>query len=145
LSAPALLAELRRRGLVLSVDGEKIKVRGPQAALTAETAATISARKSELLVLIKTELESTRAAPPPITPEVRRRAAAFRRQMDEWAASGRWALPALVLPEAPEPRPKRCVSCGIEIGSGWRCGLCLAAIHVALKMAEPGPSHGAGQ
>jgi hypothetical protein len=65
--------------------------------------------------------------------EVLRRAHAFRRQLDEWALSGRIGLPTLLLSSAPEACAGQCVSCGDPIASGWRCPLCLGAIYVALN------------
>ncbi len=135
MSAPALLADLRLRGLRVFVHGEKIKIHGPRAALTAETAAAIRAHKSELLMLIKAEMNPRSDAPEnPMTPEIYRRAAIFQRQMVEWTSSGRWAVPVLAISEAPTIHPGLCVSCGTQIGSGWRCEMCLTAIYIALDM-----------
>jgi hypothetical protein len=69
------------------------------------------------------------------TAEVFRRAHAFKQQIAEWTASGRWAVPVLVLPESPEPRPGQCVSCGCRIADGRRCVVCVEAVHVALALA----------
>jgi hypothetical protein len=68
--------------------------------------------------------------------DVFRRAQAFRRQIDEWAASNGPGVPVLVLPESPAPKLGRCISCGCPIADGWRCAVCLEAIHVALGLAD---------
>lgn len=80
-----------------------------------------------------TQTSSSTSAPSAPDPEVARRSAIFRRQVSEWTASGRLGIPLLTLPDAPEPRLGRCVSCGEPISEErWRCGLCLAAIDLAL-------------
>ena len=72
--------------------------------------------------------------------EVFRRAQAFRQQIAEWRASGRWAIPVLVMPDAPEPRSGFCVSCGamLTTAKNWRCATCLEAVHIALALATTG-------
>jgi hypothetical protein len=65
-----------------------------------------------------------------------RRAQSFRRQVDDWTAAGRWAVPVLVLPGSPVAKIGHCVSCGCSIGVGWRCSPCLDAVHVALGLAD---------
>jgi len=67
--------------------------------------------------------------------DVFRRAQAFKQQIAEWTASGRWAVPVLVLPESLEPNAGRCISCGCSIEDGWRCATCLAAIDAAFDMS----------
>jgi len=71
--------------------------------------------------------------------DVFRRAQAFRRQIDEWATSNRPGVPLLVLPGSPAPLAGQCVSCGTTIEAGWRCGVCLRAVHVALALADTEP------
>ena len=66
--------------------------------------------------------------------DVFRRARAFKRQIDEWMASGRWAVPVLVLPESGEPNDGRCISCGRSVEDGWRCATCRSAIDAAFDM-----------
>ncbi len=65
-------------------------------------------------------------------PELARRVEAFRRQLTAWIGPG---VPDLTLPDAPEPRRGRCVSCGEPAPEGWRCSLCLQAVYLALGMA----------
>lgn len=67
----------------------------------------------------------------PLEPELARRVEAFRRQLAGWTGPG---VPLLALPGAPEPRRGRCVSCGEPAPEGWRCALCLHAVHRALGM-----------
>ncbi len=79
---------------------------------------------------------SVRETPP--SEELARRVAAFRAQIEAWAArSGRIGVPLLVLPGAPEPRLGRCISCGQAIPEGWRCSVCLQAVYVALETPPP--------
>lgn len=73
------------------------------------------------------------------TTDVFRRAQAFRQQISAWKASGRFGFPVLVLPAAPAPKIGRCVSCGCVIADGWRCDLCLAAVHIALAIGDTEP------
>jgi len=67
--------------------------------------------------------------------EVLRRAKAFRRQIGEWAGSGRPLVPLLTLPDAPDPKIRHCISCGSQTDDAWRCSTCLVAIRVALDTA----------
>jgi len=73
------------------------------------------------------------------TANVFRRAQAFKQQLDEWTASKRPGVPLLVRPGSPAPVPGHCISCGIIIEAGWRCGVCLRAVHVALEVADAEP------
>jgi hypothetical protein len=68
--------------------------------------------------------------------DVFRRARAFKQQITEWTASGRWAVPVLVLPESRKPKNAgQCISCGCSVEDGWRCATCLSAIDVAFDMS----------
>ncbi len=67
--------------------------------------------------------------------DVFRRAQAFKRQIDQWTASGRSTVPVLVLPGSGKPSAGRCISCGCSIEDGWRCATCLAAIAAAFDMS----------
>jgi alpha-beta hydrolase superfamily lysophospholipase len=67
--------------------------------------------------------------------DVFRRAQAFKQQIDKWTASGRWAVPVLVLPGSRETNVDRCISCGSSIEGGWRCATCLSAIDAAFDMS----------
>lgn len=71
-------------------------------------------------------------AAPPADPELVSRAAIFRDQLAGWTGP---RVPLLVLPDASEPRVGFCVSCGAETPEGWRCGLCLRAVELALGVA----------
>ena len=64
------------------------------------------------------------------------RARAFKQQITEWTASGRRAVPVLVLPGSREPSVGRCISCGCSIEDGWRCARCRSAIDAAFDMSE---------
>jgi hypothetical protein len=67
--------------------------------------------------------------------DVFRRARSFKRQIAEWTASNRPGVPLLVLPGSPAPQAGWCVSCGCGTADGWRCVVCLEAVHVALALA----------
>ncbi len=66
--------------------------------------------------------------------DVFRRARAFKQQITEWTASGRWAVPVLMLPESRESNAGRCISCGCSVEDGWRCATCRSAIDAAFDM-----------
>ena len=66
------------------------------------------------------------------TPEVFRRAQVFEQQILLWIASGRFAVPVLVLRGASPVTAGSCISCGTAIRTGVRCIGCLDAIGVAL-------------
>lgn len=75
----------------------------------------------------------------PLEPALVRRVKAFWAQLALWTGPG--MIPLLVLPGAPEPQRGRCVSCGDPAPDGWRCGLCLRAVYIALgmpRLIEPG-------
>jgi len=44
-------------------------------------------------------------------------------------------FPVLVLPTAPAPKADRYISGGRSIPNGWRCAICLEAVHVALALS----------
>ncbi len=72
------------------------------------------------------------------------RVAAFRRQMKEWASSGRLGVPVIVVPGAPEPQFGHCISCGREVPEDrWRCSLCREAVERALGLPPDPPRGGA--
>jgi len=73
------------------------------------------------------------------TADVFRHAQAFRQQIAEWATSNRPGVPLLVRPGSPASVPGQCISCGVTIKAGWRCGVCLRAVHVALELADTEP------
>jgi hypothetical protein len=63
---------------------------------------------------------------------------AFKDQISAWADAGRWAVPVLVMPGAPDPRWGFCVSCGAVLtpAEDWRCSTCRAAIDAAFDMSQ---------
>jgi hypothetical protein len=71
------------------------------------------------------------------SPGLATRVGAFRRQLGDWTASGRVAVPLFGLPGV-EVRPGSCIGCGEPLAEGrtWRCGPCLAAVNVVLGLAE---------
>lgn len=77
---------------------------------------------------------SSSSASSALDPELTRRVETFRAQLAAWPGPG---VPLLTLPDAPEPRQGRCVSCGEEIPDGWRCALCLRSVYLALGITMP--------
>ena len=69
------------------------------------------------------------------TADAFRRAQVFGQQIKTWGESGRFGFPVLVLPGAPAPKADQCISCGAAIADGWRCTICLEAVHIALTLA----------
>jgi hypothetical protein len=119
LSATAFLEDLQKKGIRLrpAPDGQALVVT-PKSRLTPEVREAILARKPELLALLT-------------------RVQVFKDQMSAWAAAGRWAVPMLVMPGAPDPRWGFCVSCGamLTTAEGWRCATCLSALDAAFDMS----------
>ncbi len=69
MNATAFLDQLEDLGLtVRAVDG-RLRVEGPQSALTAQLRQEVAARKGELLRLLPTDEEPTQGAPGPTPPE----------------------------------------------------------------------------
>jgi hypothetical protein len=75
------------------------------------------------------------ASPTAESPGLSDRLVAFRRQLAEWTASGRLAVPLFGLPGV-EVRAGACIGCGEPLAEGrtWRCGPCLAAVYVVLGL-----------
>jgi hypothetical protein len=63
LTTTSLLADLRRRDVVLRADGNRLRVDAPVAVLAAADRAALTAHKAALLVLLRAE-EATRPATP---------------------------------------------------------------------------------
>ena len=72
-------------------------------------------------------------------PELNRRIAAFRAQLDAWVQDLRPGVPVLALPGV-TAREGACVSCSTAMESGrrWRCDLCMRAVRRVLGMPERG-------
>lgn len=88
-----------------------------------------------ILKRLGVEPPARRAAQSGGDPELARRVAAFRRQLEAWTPSGRPGVPLLTLPDAPTPLLRHCVSCGEPIPEDcWRCELCLRAVELALGL-----------
>jgi hypothetical protein len=67
------------------------------------------------------------------------RAQEFQYQIIEWTTSNRPGVPLLARPGSPLPVPGHCISCSVTIRAGWRCEVCLRAVHLALELADPEP------
>jgi hypothetical protein len=143
LSLTLLLEDLKRRGLLAIADGPNITIRGPREHLTDDVVTAVRANKMELLALL--EAQAARADGGQLgdqnipDAEVTRRARLFGQQYRDWARSGRYAIPLLVLPGAPEPRAGSCISCGTPSGESWRCRpCCLEAVELAVADLDTG-------
>jgi len=71
--------------------------------------------------------------------DIFRRAREFQDQMTKWARVNRPGVPLLARPGSAMPVPGHCISCGVTIEAGWRCEVCLRAVHIALELADPEP------
>ncbi len=58
MTAAALVAELRRAGAVLTVEGERLRVNAPRGALTPERSAVIAAEKGTLMAFLVAEADA---------------------------------------------------------------------------------------
>ena len=85
-------------------------------------------------ILRRLGVVSPTAEPPELAP----RFVAFRRQLADWTASGRLAVPLLGFPGV-EARADCCIGCGEPLAEGrtWRCRPCLTAVHAVLGMTCP--------
>jgi hypothetical protein len=72
----------------------------------------------------------------PEAPADLRRVVAFRRQLDEWTASGRIGAPVFGLPGVPVAEGQ-CVGCGETLAQGraWRCPQCVRAVEQTLGLS----------
>lgn len=61
MSTAALVAELRRAGAVLTVEGERLRVNASRGALTPERSAAIAAEKGTLMAFLVAEADATDA------------------------------------------------------------------------------------
>lgn len=117
MTAALLLDKLRRQGLTLTADGEKLRLRGPCALLTPSLLDAVRPFKPELLALLA----------PPLSPQVRWRAHAMLLQR------GDGALPLLVARLGLDVTEGFCFSCGEELaappaaGRISRCEACRQA------------------
>ena len=124
-SAAALVDELRRRGVELRAEGDRLRYR-PVSAVTPEDVEALRRHKSELLAIL--------APPPPDPAEVARRVITFSAQLAEWVASGRQSAPVFAVPGV-LAAAGGCFSCGftLEPGRSWRCETCIAAVEHTLR------------
>ncbi len=58
MSTAALIAELRRAGAVLSVEGERLRVNAPRGVLTPERSAAVAAEKAAVMELLMAEVDT---------------------------------------------------------------------------------------
>lgn len=65
MTALALLAELRRRGVVLEASGDRLRYRAPSGALTAELRAALAAHKDALLEVLRETSPAPAESPRP--------------------------------------------------------------------------------
>lgn len=101
MTALALLAELRRRGVVLEASGDRLRYRAPAGAMTAELRAALAAHKAELLMMLREASHAAAASrrPPQDSPT----ASAPHVEASAllaWAAAHGWPRLQLTLAEA---------------------------------------------
>ena len=124
MSAQALVAELRTRGVELIPAGDRIRFR-PASAVPPELVERLRAHKAEVLAIL---------TPAPVaevlSAEVHRRSLIFRHQVEQSAGG---PLPILALPGV-IARVGECLSCGAALPAerSHRCAACLTAVYVAL-------------
>ena len=119
-----LLTDLRRRGLELVRDGDKIKYR-PQDALPPELRAAMTEHKAELLVLLDGDER-----------EVRWRAEAMRLRLPPTGP-----IPPMYARVLPLPVPDGCCqSCGEQLtpGNRYHCEPCVRAAWQVLREVRGG-------
>lgn len=118
-SASALLAQLRRRGVRLWVDGPHLVWEAPLDELTGEDLAAMQAAKPALLAAVAAESDTEAA--------VRWRVEAMLPQVPP-----RGPIPFLLALTVP-PAAAGCMSCGDAVAEGTlRCWLCARAAQQAL-------------
>jgi hypothetical protein len=127
MDATELLADLRRRGLVLVPDGDTLRYR-PRNALTPELRAAVAAHKLELLALLADD-----------EAEVLWRADAMRPQVPRIGP-----IPVLAARPEVSARPGACLSCGDPLppGNRHRCRHCVRAAWRVLREVRLGPGGG---
>jgi len=112
---------------VLAAGGSIVRDKPPRLLVPKELKPLVIKHRQEIRRLIVEQAEADGA-------ESARRAAIFREQIHRWVASGRWALPTLVLAGAPELKGGHCASCGARIQRGsFRCSICIAALEEACR------------
>ena len=118
-----VLAELKRRGVEVAVEGDRLRFR-PQAAVTTDLRAALVQHKAELLTLIAGG-----------EADVAWRIEAMRRQI----RPGPY-IPFLVARRDFADTPGLCMSCGDPCGSGrrYRCGPCVRAAENVVNEAWEG-------
>lgn len=117
MTAALLLAQVRRLGVQLVIEGEMLLVDAPKGVLTAVLREALAAHKHELLELLRGD-----------DPEVAWRLEAMRKQVPP---SG--PIPDLIAREAPI-RPGTCFSCGdpLTANQHYRCRPCAVAAAIAI-------------
>ncbi len=118
-SASALLAQLRRRGVRLWVDGPHLVWEAPLDELTGEDMAAMKAIKSDLVAAVVAEADTQAAV-------------AWRVEAMLPQVTPRGPIPFLLARTVP-PAAAGCMSCGDAVTEGTlRCWLCVRAAQQAL-------------
>jgi hypothetical protein len=124
MGAPEVLAELSRRGVEVTIEGDRIRFR-PQGAVTPDLRAALVEHKADLIRLLGTDDD-----------EVAWRVAAMRPQVPRTGA-----IPVLLArPEAKTAPPGTCVSCGDPLAQDRRsrCAPCASAVERVLNEIREG-------
>jgi hypothetical protein len=130
-TAQELLQRLRSAGAVVTADGEKLLVDGPERLFTPRAVELIRAHKPELLLLLRKPSKPDRA-------EVERRAALLVPRIPR---DGHVPVLPIVSP-APSARWGACIMCGdpLEPHVGGQCATCTEALWLALQRAGRVPT-----
>ncbi|MGE5618092.1 MAG: hypothetical protein ACM3US_02410 [Sphingomonadaceae bacterium] len=147
-----LVADLSRRGLILEVAGNKLKIRGPRPLLTPNVLEVLREHKPEIVRLLsqKEGTDGRNAAvdaavsgpgaqpvaqpPQPLDPEVAWRVEIMRPQVPRTGP-----IPFLVARDV-APQPDCCLSCGDPLPEGrhYRCAPCQRAVEIVLNEVREG-------
>jgi hypothetical protein len=125
MNAAALLADLHRRGIRLSVSGERLGVDAPKGIVTPNLRAALVEHKADLIRLLGTD-----------DSEVAWRVEAMRPQVPRTGA-----IPVLLArPEAKTAPCGTCVSCGDPLVEDRRsrCAPCVSAVERVLNEVREG-------
>src|SRR4051794_35840688 len=121
MNAATLLADLCRRGVRLSVSGERLSIDAPRGTVTADLRAALIEHKADLIRLLD-----------PLDEQVAWRVEEMRRQVRPGPH-----IPFLVARRDFADAPGLCMSCGDLCGSGrrYRCGPCVHAAEIVVNEA----------
>jgi tubulysin polyketide synthase-like protein len=125
MTASTLLADLRARGIKLSVSGERLNVDAPRGAVTPDLRTALVEHKADLIRLLGADDEEVAWRVEAMCPQVPRTG----------------TIPILLArPQAKTTPPGTCVSCGGPLAEDRRirCGPCVQAVERVLNDVREG-------